>query len=131
MLFAVPPLLLVGFWREGNPIHFHWSKSAVVSLLYLSLAGSVAAFLLFYWLMNRIAVTNLLTISFITPPLAVALGWFAAGEKLSRWAILGALFVLAGIALILWKSKRTQTQPPRVLAEIAASSRSHHISKAR
>ncbi len=108
MLFAVVPLLLVGFWREGNPAHFHWSKIAVACLLYLALVGSVAAFLLFYWLMNRIAVTNLLTISLITPPLAVALGWFAAGETLSHWAILGAFFVLAGIALILWKSKSAE-----------------------
>ena len=105
MLFAVVPLLLVGFFHEGNPLRFHWSKTAVACLLYLALVGSVAAFLMFYWLLNRIAVTNLLTISLITPPLAVALGWFAAGETISRWAILGALFVLAGIALILWKSK--------------------------
>ncbi len=109
MLFAIGPLLLVGFLREGNPAHFHWSKTAVACLLYLALVGSVTAFLLFYWLMNRIAVTNLLTISLITPPLAVGLGWFAAGETLSRWAILGAFFVLAGIALILWKSKPTTT----------------------
>jgi drug/metabolite transporter (DMT)-like permease len=117
MLFAVGPLLLVGFLREGNPAHFHWSKSALACLLYLALVGSVAAFLLFYWLMNRIAVTNLLTISLITPPLAVALGWFAAGERLSRWAILGALFVLAGIALILVKSSSTETERAPVPAE--------------
>ena len=117
MLFAVVPLLLVGFWREGNPIHFHWSKTAVLCLLYLALVGSVAAFLMFYWLMNRIAVTNLLTISLITPPLAVALGWFAAGESISRWAILGALFVLAGIALILLKGKSTEPESAPVPAE--------------
>ena len=105
MLFALPPLLLIGFLHEGNPAHFHWSKTAIFCLLYLSLVGSVAAFLMFYWLMNRVAVTNLLTISLITPPLAVAIGWFVAGETLSRWAILGAVFVLAGIALILWKSR--------------------------
>ena len=117
MLFALVPLLLVGFWREGNPAHFHWSKTALACLLYLALIGSVAAFLLFYWLMNRIPVTNLLTISLITPPLAVALGWFAAGETLSRWAILGAFFVLAGIALILWKSKSSEIGRAPVPAE--------------
>ena len=110
MLFALGPLLLLGFLYEGNPIHFHWSKTAIVCLLYLSLVGSVATFLMFYWLMNRIAVTNLLTISFITPPLAVALGWFAVGETISRWAILGAVFILAGIALILWKSKTAEAK---------------------
>lgn len=117
MLFAVVPLLLIGFWREGNPAHFHWSRTALACLLYLALVGSVAAFLMFYWLLNRVAVTNLLTISLITPPLAVALGWFAAGETISRWAILGALFVLAGIALILWKSKSAQSNPAPVPAE--------------
>ena len=110
MLFALVPLLLIGFWYEGNPIGFHWSKTAVACLLYLSLVGSVATFLMFYWLMNRIAVTNLLTISLVTPPLAVIIGWFAAGETLTPWAILGAIFVLAGIALILWKSKSAETE---------------------
>lgn len=117
MLFALPPLLLIGFLHEGNPAHFHWSKTAIACLLYLSLVGSVAAFLMFYWLMNRVAVTNLLTISLVTPPLAVAIGWFAAGETLSRWAILGAVFVLAGIALILWKSKTPETTKEPIAVE--------------
>jgi drug/metabolite transporter (DMT)-like permease len=117
MLFALAPLLLIGFYSEGNPLHFHWSKSAIACLLYLSLVGSVVTFLMFYWLMNRIAVTNLLTISLVTPPLAVTIGWFAAGERLTPWAILGALFVLAGIALILWKSKSTETERSPLPAE--------------
>ncbi len=117
MLFAVVPLLLLGFWHDGNPLHFHWSKIAVACLLYLALIGSVAAFLMFYWLLNRVAVTNLLTISLITPPLAVLLGWFAAGERLSHWTILGALFVLAGVALILLKSKSAEIKRAPVPVE--------------
>jgi drug/metabolite transporter (DMT)-like permease len=117
MLFALPPLVLVGFLYEGNPIHFHWSKTAIVCLLYLSLIGSVVTFLMFYWLMNRVAVTNLLTISLVTPPLAVVIGWFAVGETLSRWAILGGVFVLAGIALILWKSKTLRPKEEPVSVE--------------
>jgi drug/metabolite transporter (DMT)-like permease len=111
MLFALVPLLLLGFWTEGNPLHFHWSKLAVGCLLYLALIGSVLAFLLFYWLLNRVAVTNLLTISLITPPLAVAFGWVVAGETLSRWALLGAALVLLGVALILWKSSSAEAKP--------------------
>jgi drug/metabolite transporter (DMT)-like permease len=104
MLFALVPLLLVGFWMEGNPIHFHWTKLAIGCLLYLALVGSVLAFLLFYWLLNRVAVTNLLTISLVTPPLAVAVGWLVAGETLTPWALIGGVFVLLGVGLILWKS---------------------------
>jgi drug/metabolite transporter (DMT)-like permease len=119
MLFALVPLILVGLWSEGNPLHFHWSKMAVACLSYLALVGSVLAFLLFYWLINRVAVTNLLTISLITPPLAVAFGWFAAGEALSRWALLGAGFVLVGVALIFWKTKRTEANHRRLPTEVA------------
>jgi drug/metabolite transporter (DMT)-like permease len=115
MIFALGPLLLFGFWSEGNPLHFHWTRLAVGCLLYLALVGSVLAFLLFYWLMNRVAVTNLLTISLITPPLAVAIGWLVAGETLSPWAMLGALLVLLGVALILWKSAQ-----PAASAELPA-----------
>lgn len=35
------PLLLGGMWLEGNPLAFHWTPIAVVSLAYLSLVGSV------------------------------------------------------------------------------------------
>jgi len=110
MIFALAPLILVGLLGEGNPVHFHWSKVAVGCLLYLALFGSVLAFLLFYWLMQRVAVTNLLTISLITPPLAVVFGWLMAGETLSRWALLGATFVLLGVALIVWKSTRSEAR---------------------
>ena len=110
MLFALVPLLLLGLSTEGNPLHFHWTRLAVGCLLYLALIGSVLAFLLFYWLLNRVAVTNLLTISLITPPLAVAFGWVVAGETLSRWALLGAALVLLGVALILWKSSSAEVK---------------------
>jgi drug/metabolite transporter (DMT)-like permease len=117
MIFALVPLIPVGFWYEGNPLHFHWSKTAVGCLLYLAIVGSVFAFLMFYWLLHRVAVTNLLTISLITPPLAIAIGWFAAGETLSPWAFLGAAFVLAGVALILWRSKTPEAKEAPIAVE--------------
>jgi drug/metabolite transporter (DMT)-like permease len=111
MIFGLVPLIALGLCAEGNPIHFHWTRLAVGCLLYLALVGSVLTFLLFYWLLEKITVTNLLTISLVTPPLAVALGWFVAGETLSKWAFLGAAFVLVGVALILWKGQKTKTTP--------------------
>src|SRR4029077_5317367 len=68
MVFGLTPLLGLGLWLEGNPLRFPWDGVAIACLLYLALIGSVLAFLLFYWLMPRVPVTNLLTISLITPP---------------------------------------------------------------
>lgn len=114
MLFALGPLLLVAFLSEGSPLRLRWTALTVGCLLYLALVGSVAAFLLYYWLLKRVPVTNLLTITLVTPPLAVALGWLVAGEKLSRWSLLGAAFVLAGVAVIL---RRRETPAAAIVEE--------------
>jgi drug/metabolite transporter (DMT)-like permease len=106
MLFSLGPLLVLAFWWEGSPRRLHWSVSSVSCLLYLALVGSALAFLLYYWLLRRVAVTKLQTISLIVPPVAVVLGWSVAGEELSRWALLGAGWILIGMSLIFWKVPR-------------------------
>jgi drug/metabolite transporter (DMT)-like permease len=50
--------------------------------------------------MPRMSVTKLQTISLITPPGAIAIGWALGGERLSAWSLLGACFVLAGVWMI-------------------------------
>lgn len=117
MIFGCLPMLLLGFVVDGNPIHFHWSTMSTLCLLYLALIGSALAFLLLYWLMPRMTVTNLQTISLITPPGAVMLGWLLGGETFSLWSLLGACFVLAGVWMIFRKIK--ERRPEELVAEIA------------
>lgn len=110
MIFGVVPMLIAGLLLEGNPIHFHWTAMSVFCLIYLAIVGSALTFLLLYWLMPRMSVTNLQTISLITPPGAVGLGWLFGGEHLSPWSLLGAFLVLIGVWLIFfWK--RTKPEP--------------------
>src|SRR5204863_9472190 len=84
----------------GNAIHFHWSKTAVFCLFYLAVPGSALTFVLLYWLLPRMSVTNLQTISLITPPGAVMFGWLLGDETFPRWSLVGGAFVLAGVWLI-------------------------------
>jgi drug/metabolite transporter (DMT)-like permease len=56
--------------------------------------------------------TNLQTISLITPPGAVMLGWLIGGEKFPLWSLLGACLVLAGVWVIFRKSA-----PARLVAQ--------------
>lgn len=111
MIFGTVPLLLVGFVVEGNPAHFSWSMTSIFCLLYLAVIGSALTFLLLYWLMPRMSVTNLQTISLITPPGAVMLGWWLGSEKFPLWSLFGAGFVLIGVWMIFRRSesrKRTE-----------------------
>src|ERR1700736_4746209 len=104
MIFGVIPLLGLGLIVDGNPLHFHWSATAWFCLLYLAVIGSSLTFLLLYWLLPRMTVTNLQTISLITPPGAVAIGWFLGGETFSVWSLVGACFVLLGVWMIFRKT---------------------------
>ncbi len=107
MVFGFVPLLLAGFWLEGNPFALAWNGRAVACLLYLVVVGSVTAFILFYWLVQNVAVTKTLTIALATPVVAVALGWLILDERLTLSTIAGAALVLAGVGLIV----RGKTRP--------------------
>ncbi len=105
MFFGIIPLVALGFAVDGNPVRFHWSRTSIFCLLYLAVIGSALTFLLLYWLLPRMTVTNLQTIALITPPGAVAFGLFLGGESFSLWSLLGACFVLAGVWIIFRKIK--------------------------
>ena len=105
MIFGTVPLLLIGLIVDGNPAHFRWTGTAIFCLFYLAIPGSAIAFLLLYWLLPRMTVTNLQTISLITPPGAVAFGWLLGGESFSLWSLAGGALVLAGVWLIFRKPR--------------------------
>src|SRR6266536_1740351 len=52
-----------------------------------------------------LSVAKLQTVSLITPPGAVLLGWAVGGEKFSLLSLLGACFVLAGVWMIFGKAE--------------------------
>jgi drug/metabolite transporter (DMT)-like permease len=116
MIFGTVPLLILGFILEGNPARFHWTTTSVFCLLYLAIIGSALTFLLLYWLLPQMTATNLQTISLITPPGAVMLGWLLAGEIFPLWSLLGAALVLAGVWIIFRKAgpKRMAQKPDEV-----------------
>jgi probable blue pigment (indigoidine) exporter len=112
MIFGIAPLLVLGFALEGNPARFHWTSMAIFCLLYLAVIGSALTFLLLYWLLPRLTVARLQSISLITPPGAVMLGWLIGGETFPVWSLLGAAFVLVGVWMIFRKTKEQEPVIP-------------------
>lgn len=98
-----PPLLIAGFSMVILSFLFEdfttWSfnETALLSILYLALFGTIIAFTVYYWLLQRINAVILSLSSFITPIIAVILGWFFLNEQLSLQVLFGTLFVLIGI----------------------------------
>jgi drug/metabolite transporter (DMT)-like permease len=95
------PLLLGGLALEGSPLDFHWTPLAVACLVYLTLLGSVIAFLIYYWLIRHTAVTSVLMIPLVTPLVAVLIGVLFAGETMGWHTAVGGGAIIGGVALAL------------------------------
>jgi drug/metabolite transporter (DMT)-like permease len=100
------PLLAGGAALEGNPLLFDWTPSAVLSLVYLTVVGSVIAFLAYYWLIRHTDVTRVLLIPLITPLVAVGLGVLFLGESVGWGTALGGSAILGGVGMAVWNGGR-------------------------
>ena len=105
MIFGTTPLLILGFAIDGNPARFHWTTTAIFCLFYLAIIGSALTFLLLYWLLPRLTIAQLQSISLITPPGAVILGWLMGGETFPVSSLFGAALVLTGVWMIFRKGE--------------------------
>src|SRR3712207_2397079 len=100
MVCGLVPLACYALAFEGDPLRMRWTALAVVCLLYLTLVGSVAAFLLYYWLVRHVDVTKTMLIALVTPLAAVLLGVVALGEELSWRTVAGGAVIMSGVALV-------------------------------
>jgi drug/metabolite transporter (DMT)-like permease len=121
MFFGLIPLLIIGIPLEGNPLHFHWTPMAVVSLFYLAVVGSVIAFLLYYWLVHNMDVTKSMLIALVTPVVAVVLGMIVLNEELSWRTIAGGAMIMSGIGFIV-AQKVKKEKPALVTGGLSNSS---------
>jgi len=92
-------LLLSGFLFEklGD---FKLTYKSIGALLYLAFLGSALAFVTYYWLLKKIEVTKLSLLTFITPIVALLLGWLILREAITIYLLLGTVLVIFGIWLV-------------------------------
>ena len=93
------PLLLGAFLFEKWS-RFEISYASVGSILYLSIIGTVVAFLGYFWLLKRTTAIQVSLIAFITPVVAIIIGVLFFSESLGVPIFVGAAMILSGIALV-------------------------------
>jgi drug/metabolite transporter (DMT)-like permease len=97
-------LVLSALTGEMHPFP-HVSAKAVGALAYLVVAGSLLGFSAFVWLLGRMPATRVASHAYINPVVAVALGYFFAGEAVTLRMLFGTALIVASVALILIKDK--------------------------
>lgn len=112
LLLATAPLL-------GETRSFHWAQVSAASWLavgYLVLFASMIGFSCYLWLLKKASPARVSTYAYVTPLVAVVLGWALLHEPITV-RTLGAIALLLGaVALIVrQQSKRTD---PEIAAEL-------------
>jgi len=100
MLGGVGLFALSAGFRELHPLP-HISLRAVWALLYLIVFGSLIAFTAFVWLIGHMSASRVSSYAYVNPIIAVAIGYFWAGEPITPRILAGAALVLVSVFLIL------------------------------
>lgn len=118
MICGLPLIIIYSLIVEGNPLNYNWTWQAIGCVVYLTIAGTIAAFWLYYWLLGKIESTKAMMISLVTPLIAVVIGWLVLGETLPPQTGIGGLLIIASIGLIVFRRKRIEPQSRGDEAEI-------------
>ena len=109
------PVCLVASWllHETRAWPARWVQ--IYPILYLAIAGSVVAFVVFAWLVNHWKVSSVSFIGVVVPIIAVALGALVRHEELRVAHLAGTALVLAGVWIALARDRRAGRRPPAAL----------------
>lgn len=77
-----------------------WTGSAIAGVLYLSLAGTVVTFSLYFWLLRHVPANRMGLIAYVTPAVALLLGGLVGKEPITIWTLAGSALILAGVGLV-------------------------------
>jgi drug/metabolite transporter (DMT)-like permease len=77
------------------------SLEAGLALAYLIVGGSLVAYTAYVWLLRRFSATRVASHAYVNPVVAMALGYFVAGETITPRSIAASLLVVFSVLLIL------------------------------
>ncbi len=91
----------IGEFRGFSPSAV--TAPSLMALIYLIVAGSVAGFAAYHWLLYNVPTAQVSTYTFVNPVVAVMLGWLFLQEKLSTAMLVGGLMVIASVVAV-WRA---------------------------
>jgi drug/metabolite transporter (DMT)-like permease len=80
---------------------------ALISLLLLGAINTFVAYLLYYWVVQELGAARSSMVTYVTPPIGITLGALVLNEQIDSRLVLGALMILAGIAIVNLRLRRT------------------------
>jgi len=95
----------------GGTFHTaHWTRGGILSIIYLSVFGSVVGLTAYTYLLQHVPVTKVSTYAFVNPIIAVIIGVILFRERLAPPEIAGMVIILISVATVVLS--RTKPAPP-------------------
>lgn len=96
---SLPMFMLTWMVFDGTfPVN-EWHARSLWAILYLGVFGSLLGFVAYFYILQKLNASTVALITMITPVLAMTFGALLNGEQITMNLILGALFVMSGLAL--------------------------------
>jgi drug/metabolite transporter (DMT)-like permease len=108
--------LLVASSLMGEVSEVDVEKFSLASLLavgYLIVAGSLAAFTAYTWLLKNAPISKVSTYAYVNPVVAVFLGWIILSEEITVTILAGAAIIVAAVAGIVRHESRLERDTVR------------------
>ena len=111
MLFVGGLFLLgIGMIIEFNTMYVSkFSTSSILSLIYLIIIGTTG-WLGFFWILRNTTATLANTFAYVSPVIAVFLGWIIFDENINLRIIVATIVIIVGVILIVNKNKIVLTK---------------------
>lgn len=111
MLFVGGLFLLgIGMIIEFNKLDVSkFSTSSILSLIYLIIIGTTG-WLGFFWILRNTTATLANTFAYVSPVIAVFLGWIILDENINLRIIVATIVIIIGVILIVNKNKIVLTK---------------------
>jgi drug/metabolite transporter (DMT)-like permease len=93
-------LLIVAGVVTERQVPLNLGQTSILMIVYLAVVGSAFGFISLYWLFTRMEVTRISLFTFITPIVAVLLGWLMLGEQVDTNVAVGGSLILVGVVLV-------------------------------
>jgi drug/metabolite transporter (DMT)-like permease len=92
-----------------------WSARSIFGLVYLILVGSVVGYTAYAWLLANAPLGQVSTYAYVNPVVAIALGVIVLDEKLTLRVVLGALLILASVAIVVRRESAVDLETGEVV----------------
>ncbi|HEY5030033.1 MAG TPA: EamA family transporter [Candidatus Angelobacter sp.] len=106
--------LFWGMWALEAHRHAVWTRTAVFAMAYLTIFGSAAAFVIYYWLLKKLQPYQLSSISLLIPLVALVAG-LLAGEPVSWMMVIATIAVVGSVRSVVMAEKDKEPEGDDIL----------------